>query len=204
METNKEMQELEQMRAQLNILKQKLQTQEIVSDQLLRSTMRSRMSWINKYRWIALMSIPFVGLCFLPATVTGQFPWWFYGFTMLMVSVSAISDFIVNRLSGSTIMNSSLVELSQKLVEMKRLRRLELLIGIPFVIVWIAWMMFEIHNSSEIMFPDNHSVGTAFMIVMGIGALIGGAIGLSIYLKMQRTNDELIRQIKDITNENME
>ena len=121
-----------------------------------------------------------------------------------MTSVSAISDFIVNRLSGSTIMNSSLVELSQKLVEMKRLRRLELLIGIPFVIVWIAWMMFEIHNSSEIMFPDNHSVGTAFMIVMGIGALIGGAIGLSIYLKMQRTNDELIRQIKDITNENME
>ena len=42
--------DLKQMREQLAILKQKLDKQEIVSDQLLRNAMKGKMSWINKYK----------------------------------------------------------------------------------------------------------------------------------------------------------
>jgi hypothetical protein len=39
------------------------------------------------------------------------------------------------------------------------------------------------------------------MIAVGIGLVIGFPIGLYIYFKMQRTNDEIIHQIEEITKE---
>jgi hypothetical protein len=203
MDTNKDMQELEQMRQQMDILKQKLDRQEIVNDQIIRQSMKSRMSWINKYRWIALLTIPFVAVCFLPAvcaptSVFGGFMTWpLYIFTILIVAASTIADFIINRISDNTMMNSSLLEISEKLTKMKRLRRIQTIIGLIVIVIWLAWLMYEIYASAGDD-PDTkrHTIG--FMIAVGVGAIIGGAIGLSIFFKMQRTNDDVIRQIEEL------
>ena len=62
------MNELEAMRSQMQLLKQKLDNQEIVNDQLLRNAMKGKMSWINKYIWFELLvllpvcTLNFVGL----------------------------------------------------------------------------------------------------------------------------------------------
>ena len=62
------MNELEAMREQMQLLKQKLDNQEIVSDQLLRKAMSGKMSWIKKYIWFELLvllplcTLNFVGL----------------------------------------------------------------------------------------------------------------------------------------------
>ncbi len=199
MDTNKEMQELEQMRKQMDILKQKLDKQEIVSQQMLRHTMKSRMSWINKYRWIALMAIPFVALCFLGMVHDKLISWWFYAFTVVIVAVSAIMDFYVNRLSDKSIMNENLLELSKKLVKMKRTRKTQTIIGLIVVVLWLAWLMYEVYTSGSNNISKEYA--KMMMISMGIGALIGGTIGIRIYLKMQRTNDDLIQQIEDLTRE---
>jgi len=200
METNKDMQELEQMRKQMDILKQKLDKQEIVNQQMLRHTMKSRMSWINKYRWISLMAIPFVALCFLLMVHDRLISWWFYAFTVGVVAVSSIMDFFVNRLSDKSIMNENLLELSQKLVKMKKIRKTQTIIGLIVVALWVAWLMYEVytHGSNNI----SEEYAKIMMISMGVGALIGGSIGVSIYLKMQRTNDDLIQQIEDLTSGN--
>ncbi len=199
METNKDMQELEQMRKQMDILKQKLDKQEIVNQQMLRHTMKSRMSWINKYRWIALLSIPFVAVCFLGMVYQGLISWWFYAFTVVMVAVSSIMDFYVNRLSDKSIMNENLLELSQKLVKMKKIRKTQTIIGLIVVVLWVAWLMYEVYTSGSNNISKEYA--KMMMISMGIGALIGGTIGVRIYLKMQRTNDDLIQQIEDLTRE---
>ena len=49
------MNELEAMRGQMQLLKQKLETQEIVNDQLIRNAMSGKMSWIRKYIWFELL-----------------------------------------------------------------------------------------------------------------------------------------------------
>lgn len=43
--------ELDAMREQMQLLKQKLDNQEIVNDRILRNAMSGKMSWIKKYIW---------------------------------------------------------------------------------------------------------------------------------------------------------
>lgn len=198
METNKDMQELEQMRQQLDILKNKLEKQEIVNDQMIRQSMRSQMSWINKYRWISLFVAPFVALCFLPSMFSGIMSWPLYIFTIIMVLVSTIADFVINRISDNTMMNSSLLEISEKLTKMKRLRRMETIIGLVVIVLWLFWLLYEIYATTEGADPETRKYTIGYMIAVAIGAIIGGAIGLTIHFKMQRTNDDLIRQINDL------
>lgn len=199
METNKDMQELEQMRRQMDILKQKLDKQEIVNQQMLRHTMKSRMSWINRYRWLALLAIPFVAVCFLGMVYEGLISWWFYTFTVLMVAVSSITDFYVNRLSDKSIMNENLLELSQKLVKMKKVRKTQTIIGLIVVGMWLCWLMYEVYTAGSGLVSKEYA--KMLMVSMGIGALTGGFIGIKIYLKMQRTNDDMIQQIDELTSE---
>jgi hypothetical protein len=45
------------MRAQLGILKQKLEKQDIVNERLMRKSLKSKMSWINKYLVIVIFAI---------------------------------------------------------------------------------------------------------------------------------------------------
>ena len=63
--------EFDDMRQQLQVLKNKLDKQEIVNGRLMRSSMKSKMSWIRKYLIIAIFAIPFVMFCLLPMTMAG-------------------------------------------------------------------------------------------------------------------------------------
>ena len=44
--------EIEQLRSELNTFKERLDKQQIVNDQLMRQSMKSKMSWIRKMLWI--------------------------------------------------------------------------------------------------------------------------------------------------------
>ena len=202
MDTNNNMQELEQMRSQLNILKEKLDRQEIINDKMLRASMKSKMSWIDKYRWISLFIIPFVALCFLPMTIKMD-TWGLYGFTMLIVTASVIADWFINRVPESTFMDSSMLELSDKLVRMKRYRKIQLLIGMCLIVVWLGLLYYEVYSKGYAVQTDpgmqKYYIG--FMVALGIGAVIGMAIGLYIFIKMQRTNDKIIREIEKMKEE---
>ena len=115
-----------------------------------------------------------------------------------MVLASTIADFVINRISDNTMMNSSLIEISEKLTKMKRLRRMETIIGLVVVVFWLIWLLYEIYATSEGADPEARKYTIGFMIAIGIGAFIGGAIGLTIYFKMQSTNDDIIRQIEEL------
>lgn len=203
METNNtnETRELEQMRSQLEILREKLSKQEIVNDRMLRYSMKASMSWINKYRWISLFAVPFVAFCFLPMAAQGQISWLLYGFTILFVAASVIADWFINRLSDNMIMNGNMMEISQKLINMKRLRRNQTIIGMILALMWVIWLLFEVYNNGVNGLaegdPDMRIYYKEFMISIGVGAIVGAVIGLSIFFKMQRTNEQLIQQIKD-------
>ena len=83
---------------------------------------------------------------------------------------------------------------------MKRYRALQMAICIPLIIVWLLWAGIEAYNA----LPE---VANEFQEAFINGGLIGGVIGgicglifaFSIYNKMQRTNDEVIAQINDLT-----
>ena len=195
--------ELEQMRQTMNALKAKLEKQEIVNDRILRQSMKSKMSWIKRYLWISLCFIPIVAVCFLPMTIMLKLSWWLYGFTILFVAGCVIADWYINNMDSREFLTGNLTETAYKLRRMKTLRMRNEIVSCSVLVLWVVWMAWEIYTKGQAAPADSLERGMSVggLIGGGIGLVIGGVIGLSIFFKMQRTNDEIIQQIEEITGE---
>ena len=201
MDTNNHL-ELEQMRAQLGILKQKLEKQDIVNERLMRKSMKSKMSWINKYLVIVIFAIPFVAFAMLPMVHEMNISWWWYGFTLVMMTGSIIADWYINYMRDDVFLRGNLVETAERLSRMKRLRLRQTIIGLCLIVIWLAWLFFELYTNTSAADPDSvqHVMGIGYMYGSGIGAVLGLIIGLRLCFKLQRTNDEIINDIEELTN----
>ncbi len=204
METNmNNMQELEEMRNTLSSLKNRLEKQEIVNEQLLRRSMKSKMSWIKRYLWVSLLFIPIVALCFLPMTIMLKLSWWLYGCTILFVTACVCTDWYVNHFNSENFLSGNLKETAYKLRDMKKLRVKVEIVSCILLVFWIVWLGWEMYTKGQAAPADSMERGLSIggLIGGGIGLVIGGALGLTIFFKMQRTNDEIIDQIEEITGE---
>ncbi|MBQ5606837.1 MAG: hypothetical protein IIU87_06475 [Prevotella sp.] len=63
-------------------------------------------------------------------------------------------------------------------------------IGIPFLIIWIPWIAYELSNVVE-----DKRLLTGYYISGCIGGIIGGIIGISMY----RRHNKIAEDIMDIT-----
>lgn len=194
---------LEQMRSQLETLKHKLDSQQIVNDRLMRTAMQSRMGWIGRYvRVEEYLFLPVVAVVFLGVKVVFGVSWWFFAFTMVMCVADIVAEHKVNILAGSLWKNGSMVEVRRRLVRMKELRRRQLMISFPVVAVWLVVLVFELMSAGAFgpgVPPVSEWRPAAFAGVVGgvVGAVAGLVVAVVLVRKMQRTNDELIRQIDE-------
>lgn len=193
MEQYTELTELEQMRSQLNVLKQKLDRQQIVNDQLIRRAMQQKMSWIKKYVIGEIIATPFILVFFCCMLLVLDFSVWLcIAWTVLLIA-SVASDWFINRTDPKDFLAENLTATAQKLIRMKALRRRYEIAAIPPALVLVAWMCWE-------GLQDGMSVMAQGFVIGGlVGGTIGGIIGFSVYRKFQKTNDEVIQQIADLT-----
>lgn len=197
METTINNNDLEQMRSQLDILKQKLDSQKIVNDRLIRSAMKQKMSWIRRYVWLQLVVLfPLVSLYWLALVYEFHLSWALYVYTVVMMGASSVFDYLINKMKDTDWERENLVETGRKLSRMYHLRIIELWCSIPVFSIFFAWLLIEICGMSD----DRFEVAA---IVLGaiLGAIAGGYIAYKLFSNMQRTNKEIIEQIKEVTNQ---
>ena len=194
--------ELEIMRTQLNALKSQLAQQEIVTENLIIDAMKKKMTWIKKYVIFQICLIPVLAIIWAAIAPICGISWWNYAFLITMCCIDVFADYRINvtALSNDDYLRGNLVTTVKKLLKMKRYRALQMAICIPLIIVWLLWAGIEAYNA----LPEATSEFQEAFISGGlIGGVIGGICGLifafSIYRKMQRTNDEVIAQINDLT-----
>ena len=194
--------ELEIMRTQLNALKSQLAQQEIVTENLIIDAMKKKMTWIKKYVIFQICLIPVLAIIWAAIIPVCGISWWNYAFLITMSCIDVFADYRINvtALSNDDYLRGNLVTTVKKLLKMKRYRALQMAICIPLIIVWLLWAGIEAYNA----LPEATSEFQEAFISGGlIGGVIGGICGLifafSIYRKMQRTNDEVIAQINDLT-----
>lgn len=194
--------ELEIMRTQLNALKSQLAQQEIVTENLIIDAMKKKMTWIKKYVIFQICLIPVLAIIWAAIIPMCGISWWNYAFLLIMCCIDVFADYRINvtALSNDDYLRGNLVTTVKKLLKMKRYRALQMAICIPLIIVWLLWAGIEAYNA----LPEATSEFQEAFISGGlIGGVIGGICGLifafSIYRKMQRTNDEVIAQINDLT-----
>ena len=194
--------ELEIMRTQLNALKSQLAQQEIVTENLIIDAMKKKMTWIKKYVIFQICLIPVLAIIWAAIIPMCGISWWNYAFLLIMCCIDVYADYRINvsSISDDDYLSGNLVTTVKKLLKMKRYRALQMAICIPLIIVWLLWAGIEAYNA----LPE---VANEFQEAFINGGLIGGVIGgicglifaFSIYRKMQRTNDEVIAQINDLT-----
>ena len=194
--------ELEIMRTQLNALKSQLAQQEIVTENLIIDAMKKKMTWIKKYVIFQICLIPVLAIIWAAIIPMCGISWWNYAFLLIMCCIDVYADYCINvsSISDDDYLRGNLVTTVKKLLKMKRYRALQMAICIPLIIVWLLWAGIEAYNA----LPEAKSEFQEAFISGGlIGGVIGGICGLifafSIYRKMQRTNDEVIAQINDLT-----
>lgn len=186
--------ELESMKAQLGLLKEKLEKQEIVKEQHLRKAIKGKLREINR---IAVRMM-LVGLFAILYCI-----WWLnhFGFsvylqagTFLMLAFSTIATFVQHRnLLAAKELSADLVKETFDLVKLKKRYNQWLYLAIPMVLVWLSLMVYEIANVISIKeFAATMIAGVA------IGAVIGGIVGIKIHYRTIRKIDEMLAQIKEL------
>lgn len=205
METNNNnINELEQLREQMSIFKDKLNKQQIINDQLVRNTMKSKLSWIKSFVWGEIIIIPIMLLGMAVFHAGTGLSWWLYGFLAIGLIADATGDFIINRIPKGQLLSGDLVETSKRLVKMKKQRTSWFIIGLIFVTIWLVWFIVELVLKTDpgCALPDHNLVIAIMAIAVAVGGVIGGIVSWFIFRKMQRTNNDIIDQLKQITSTN--
>ena len=189
---------MEELKQQFAILTDKLESQEINNERLLRTVMKTKMKSINKYYyWLFFLGLPIIILCFQTFYCKGQVSLLFYVSTVLLAVLDTTCGMVINKMGNNQWQEADLLTARQTLVQMKQRRKKGEIISIPLVIIWLSFFVLEVFRSSA-----NAFMLSTFAV---IGGLLGLGIGLLAYRKMQRTNDELIREIdqlkKDLSDE---
>ena len=187
--------ELENMRQQMTTLKNKLNQQEIVNDRLMRRSMRNEVNSINRrYNIImalAVFMVPYGYWCFVKLCGLSLF---FWIVTSIFMLICAGATFYTSRkISDPNLMNHNLVEARKKVASAKKFESNWLLFGIPAVVVWLGWFLYETYTL--------HGGALSNGLFWGgcIGGLIGAICGISIHLRTQRQYQDVIDQIEDLT-----
>lgn len=194
--------ELEEMRQQLGILKEKIDGQKLINDNLIRQSMLNKMSFMKKYTWVSFFALAYIYVGFFFLREQFNMSWLFYIATVIIMTVDVLFDAYINRFSKDQFLNNDLIATSKRMVRMKKLRKRSLLIGIIGMSIWSPWLFTELYygaSSSKGLVSPDYMWGT---IVGGlIGLLAGACIGIWIYLRMQSINSDIIQQIDELTKE---
>ena len=187
--------ELEEMKAQFGMLKDKLEKQTIINETHIRNSMKSKMSDINK---------TMTGTIIAGIFALGYCTWFFYWqncspafviatFVMLAVclGITIMQRITLGRMDFS---KGNLVETAEKLSKIKTHYQNWYKIAIPMIIVWFGWMLYEMISIHGIESP----MAIGFCCGGLVGGILGGVIGMRINRKVVRKAAEILDQITEL------
>ena len=185
------MDHMEELKQQFAILTDKLESQEINNERLLRTVMKTKMKSINKYYyWALFLGLPVIVFCFQSFYNEGRISLLFYVSTLLLAVLDTMGGIIINKIGNNQWQEADLLTARQTLVQMKQRRKKVEIISIPLVMIWLSFFVLEVFRSTT----DALMLSTLAVI----GGMVGLGIGLLAYRKTQRTNDELIQEIDQL------
>lgn len=204
MENNKPLidNELEQMRSQMAELKQMLDSQIRVNDQLLKKNIIDKSDKINRFGLMML----FLGIA--AAILVPLMMYALYHFspaccivTALLIACDASFDYYnAHRVKSIDIANINFTEALTTLVSMKKLMRTSFAVGMVVLMPQMVWWAFEIYASPFFDMFDANTAGIAriaILVCLGFGVVVGIVVAVLLYNKQTRNITQLINTLKE-------
>lgn len=193
--------ELEIMRSQMASFKKQLEQQEIINSRIMSESMKKKFSWIKKMIIGEIILIPIFLYLAFAAKYNFNLSWWSVVTFVILLLCDIWCDYDINMraIKDSDYSRDNLIDTIEKLVKMKQRRTKQAAIMLITLIGLIIWLSIEI---SLHLISINADTG---MWDVFYGGVVGGVIGIAvswwIYRKMQKTNDEMIKHIEEISKE---
>ncbi|MBR6285975.1 MAG: hypothetical protein IKR18_03145 [Bacteroidaceae bacterium] len=187
--------ELENMRQQMETLKSKLDKQEIVNERMIRYSMKKRMDKITRTYYkliiVGLLVIPLGYWSFVVASHLSVAFW--IGTCIFMILCNSVTYYNCRNLNYTNLMTNNMLEVRRRMAKGKKFDANWLLVGMPLLMAWVGWLMFEIYkiNNKLLSYPLFWSACT--------GIVVGLIIGFTIHFRTQRQYQEIIDEIEEIT-----
>ena len=184
--------ELEEMRQQMAILKDKLENQTIVNDRFIRRSIKRGVSTINKRYLvlgiIALAMIPYGYWAFVMIAGLSVALW--LASCLMMLIVVGFMIYNSRDMRDNALMSGNLLDVKRKVTLAQKRDANWLWFGIPMALAWGAWAVYEM---SQKMGDNEYIVPWSIA-----GVLVGALIGLKVHFKTQSRFNEIIEQIEDL------
>lgn len=196
MENRMILDELDDMKAKMALLKEKLDKQKIVNETHLRNAIKGNISKLNRnaVRKMLLSAIAAV-YCTYINCIYG-FSLYFTAFTVVMLLFCTIATYMYHKaLMRNRNLSLDLMKETFDLLKLKRRYKSWVWIAVPLVIVWVSLFSYE----ALFLIPDK-AMYMSFISGILAGVVIGGIIGTRIHMKTLRRIETLLEQIEELKN----
>ena len=190
---NNNLQELEELRSQVAEFKNRVEQQEIVSRRLLKEAMKGHVSWIKQMSiWGSvgeLVILPLlvyalrciVGVSWLPIIVIG----------LVIVGEAVFNFWNVSSIRDKHLAVDDVLSVQQRLITFKRREKLYTYGILPFIFLWVVWLLFDVYYGTDIpFFPSSDRLLFYFVVI----AITLAVVSYVFYREMRSLN----KAIKDI------
>ena len=196
---NNNLQELEELRSQVAEFKNRVEQQEIVSRRLLREAMKGHVSWIKQMSiWGSvgeLVILPFlvyalrsiVGVSWLPIIVIG----------LVIVGEAVFNFWNVSTIRDKHLAVDDVLSAQQRLITFKRREKLYTYGILPFIFLWVVWLLFDVYHGTDIPFPSSDRLLVDFVVIV-----ITLAVLSYVFYREMRSLNKAIKNIDEIGEKN--
>lgn len=195
MTKNIDSKEMLEMKEQLSLLIKKLDKETIVNERMIRRSMKEKADRLNRRLiveiLVCLIMIPFF-ICVLPNLSKVSMPFCIFSAGFFALGVLYVF-YMYLRFRPQKFIEGNMIEVRRDTLNFKKQTlRWTYCIGIPFLVVYIAWFVYE-----KMQYYQGEILKIVLVSAL-IGFLIGGAIGINIFLKTLRATDEILMQIEEL------
>lgn len=191
--------QLEEMKNKMQELRESLQQQKIFTDKSIRHAMVGRSSWINRFvKSEVFIVLPVSILLFLWLKSAIGLSWAFVVVTLGLIFADIVWDIIINRLKPADYVSLSLIDLKERLIRQREMRRRQMLIELPLVVVWAVWFVYDVATNGVGMFEDVPL--WIPLIITVVWFIVAMVIVFKIYHKMQGIDADALAEIEQLKN----
>ena len=189
---NNNLQELEELRSQVAEFMNRLEQQVIVSLRLLKEAMKGHVSWIKQMSiWGGvgeLVILPFlvyalrsiVGVSWLPII----------GVVLMLVGEAVFNFWNVSTIRNKHLAVDDVLSAQQRLITFKRREKLYTYGILPFIFLWVVWLLFDVYYGTDIPFPSSDRLLVDLVLIVIVLVLL--------FYVFSREMRSLNKAIKDI------
>ena len=183
--------ELNELREQIALLKDKLQRQQIISEQNIITAAQKGISKLNKtgniWGIFGIFAVVYCSWAFLRFGFSDGFV---IGTAIFLAICAAVTIYAHWGIRSIDVANGNLVDISQRLISFRKIYSRYHLFSIPALLVWCYFL----YQDAQHML-DNAEY---FLIGGCVGGVIGAIIGLKAHFNVIRETDKVLANINEL------